>query len=61
MDFKLRIKYCNITEDTVYDLFKSLHTRGKNSRMQLDLASKTILHNAFSRAQVDLIDMRSQR
>jgi len=62
MSAELKMKYCNITNETIM-VYLSLcvHCQKKSSNPKRGLVSKPILHNAFnSRALIDLIDMQSQ-
>lgn len=59
---EIKLKYCNITKETIM-IFLSLCTdcHKKSSNPKRGLVSKPILHSAYnSRAQIDLIDMQSQ-
>jgi hypothetical protein len=59
---EIKLKYCNITKETIM-IFLSLCTdcHKKSSNPKRGLVSKPILHSAYnSRAQIDIIDMQSQ-
>jgi len=62
MMVELKLKYCNITKETIMiylNLCSDCHKKSSNPKR--GLVSKLILHSAYnSRAQLDLIDMQSQ-
>ncbi|KAL4103913.1 hypothetical protein QTP88_019230 [Uroleucon formosanum] len=62
MDFELKSKYCNITNETIMAYLNLYtHCQKKSSNPKRGLVSKPILHSTFnSRSQIDLIDMQSQ-
>lgn len=59
---EIKLKYCNITKETIMGFLSfctDCHKKSSNPRR--GLVSKPILHSAYnSRAQIDLIDMQSQ-
>jgi len=62
IDSELKSKYWNITNETIMTYLNlCTHCQKKSSNPKIGLVSKLILHSTFdSRAQIDLIDMRSQ-
>lgn len=58
---EIKLKYCNITKETIMVFWLCIDSHKKSSNPKRGLVFKPILHSAYnSRAQIDLIYMQSQ-